>query len=185
MKLNLLIFKDEKTKDVVTYHLWQWDIAFFHHSGWDDLLLLPYVFWLLQGFLGGLARSLGEDATLNDILQMLDEHYGIVMAFYTLSKELYSLKQESGENVAKFRVHLSQHIQILQSKYPGRIQLEHIEEMKCDHFYEGLNPEYWLILAHKVDGEHPASYSDLLLVAQKLKQWILCCQRPQQLEDWT
>ena len=43
--------------------------------------------------------------------------------------------------------------------------------MKWDNFYEGLNPEYWCILAHKVDGEHPVSYSDLLLVVQKLERW--------------
>ena len=27
------------------------------------------------------------------------------------------------------------------------------------------------MLAHKVDGEHPASYSALLLVTQKLERW--------------
>ena len=27
------------------------------------------------------------------------------------------------------------------------------------------------MLAHKVDGKHPTSYSDLLLVAQKLERW--------------
>ena len=42
--------------------------------------------------------------------------------------------------------------------------------MKHDHFYEGLNPEYWQMLAHKVDGEHLAGYSNLLLVAQ-LERW--------------
>ena len=52
-------------------------------------------------------RSLGEDATLGDVLQMLDEHYGIVMTFNTLSKEIYSSRQGMGENVAEFRVHLS------------------------------------------------------------------------------
>ena len=46
---------------------------------------------------GNLARSLGKHATLNDVLQMMDEHYGIVMRFDTLSKELYSLKQGSGK----------------------------------------------------------------------------------------
>ena len=71
---------------------------------------------------------------MNDILQMLDEHYGMVMTFDALSKELYSLKQGSGENMAKFGVHLSQQVQILQSEYLGRIQQEHIEEMKQDHF---------------------------------------------------
>ena len=92
------------------------------------------------------------------------------MTFTALSNELYSLKQGSGENVAKFGVHLLQQVQILQLEYPGRIQPEHIEEMKHDCFYEGLNPEYWQMLVHKVDGEYPASYSDLLLAAQMLER---------------
>ena len=123
------ILKDKKTKDAVTYCFWQWEVAIFHCLGWEDQHLLPYVFWSLQGFLGDLARSLGKDTTLNDVLQMLDEHYGIVKMFDALSKELYPLKQGSGENVAQFRVHLSQQVQILQSEYPGRIQQEHVEEM--------------------------------------------------------
>ena len=44
VKVNFLIFKDEKTKDAVTYHSWWLDIAIFHHSGLDDQHLLPYVF---------------------------------------------------------------------------------------------------------------------------------------------
>ena len=113
MRVNLLIFKDEKTKDAVTYHLWWWYIAIFCHSGWHDQHLLQYILQSLQGFLGDLARSLGDDTTLTDVLQMLGEHYGSVMTFNALSKELYSLSQGSGENVAKFRVCLSQQVQIL------------------------------------------------------------------------
>ena len=86
-------------------------------------------------------RSLGKDATLGDMLWTLDEHYGVMMTFDTLSKELYSLKQGMGENVAEFGVHLSQQVQILQMEYPSRIQQEHVEEMKQDHFYEGLSCE--------------------------------------------
>ena len=130
MKVSLPIFKDQKTKDAVTYHSWWWDIAIFSHSGWDDQHLLPYVFQSLQGFPRDLARSLGEDTILNDIFQMLDEHYGIVMTLDALSKELYSLRQAAGENVAEFGVHLSQQVQIFQSEFPRRIQLEHVEEMK-------------------------------------------------------
>ena len=79
VKVNLLIFKDEKTKDAVTYCSWQWDIAIFCCSGWNNQHLLPYVFHSLQWFPGDLARRLGEDPTLNDILQMWDEHYAIVI----------------------------------------------------------------------------------------------------------
>ena len=127
LKINLPIFKDEKTKDAVTYHSWWWDMAIFHCLVWDDRHLLSYIFQSLQGFLCNLARSLGEDATLSDILQMWDEHYDIVMMFDTLSKELYSLKQGLGENVAEFRVCLLQQVQILQSEYPGRILPEYME----------------------------------------------------------
>ena len=127
--------------------------------------MLPYIFHSLQGLPGDLARSLGKDATLSDVLQMLDEHYGVVIMFNALVKELYSLKQGSNENIAEFGVCLSQQVQILQSEYPGRIQQGHIEEMKQDHFYECLNPKYWQMLAHKVDGKHLASYSNLFPTA--------------------
>ena len=170
VKVNLLIFKDEKTKDAVTYHSWQWDIAIFHCSGWDDQHLLPYVLWSLQGFLGDLARSLGGDAALNDILHMLNKHYGMVITFDALSKEPYSLKQGLGEIMAEFRVHLLQQVQILQSEYLGRVWQEHIEEMNWDHFYKGLNPKYQRMLSHKIDGEHPAGYSDLLLATWNLER---------------
>ena len=46
-----------------------------------------------------------------------------------------------------------------------------MEEMKWNHFYKGLNSKYRHMLAHKMDAEHPASYSDLLLVAWKLERW--------------
>ena len=79
VKVNLPIFKDEKAKDAVTYCSWQWDVSVFCHYSMDDHHLLPYVFRSLQGFLGDLARSLGKDATLGNVLQRLDKHYGVVM----------------------------------------------------------------------------------------------------------
>ena len=65
---------------------------------------------------------------------MLDEHYGFIMTFNALSKELYSLKQGLSESIAEFVIHILQQVQILQSEYPGRIQPEHVEEMKHDCF---------------------------------------------------
>ena len=47
--------------------------------GWDDHHLLPYVFRSLQGFLVDLAKNLGKDATLGNVLWTLDKHYGVMM----------------------------------------------------------------------------------------------------------
>ena len=110
IKANLSTFKDEKAKDTVTYCSWHWDVFMFYHSSWDDYHLLPYVFRSLQGFPGDLVRSLGEDATMGDILWMLDEHYGVMMTFEALSREHHSFKQGLGQNVAKLRVCLSQQV---------------------------------------------------------------------------
>ena len=103
VKVNLPIFKDEKAKDVVTYHSLQWDAAIFQQSGWDDWHLLSYIFHSLQGFLGDIARSLGMDATLSDVLQTLDEHYGAMMNLMPtvknsipLSQDLVRMEQSSG-----------------------------------------------------------------------------------------
>ena len=73
--------------------------------------------------------------------------------------------------MAEFRICLCQQVQILQTEYPSRILQEHVEEVKQDHFSDGLSPEYWQMLAHKVDGENPVFYSKLFLTAQKLERW--------------
>ena len=104
MRVNLPTFKDKKAKDAVTCCLWHWDMSVFHHSGLDDHHLFLYVFRSLQGFLGDLVRSLGEDPTLGNVLLTLDKHYSVIMRFNALSKKLYSLKQGMGGNVAEFGV---------------------------------------------------------------------------------
>ena len=54
--------------------------------------------------------------------------------------------------------------------------------MKQDHFYKGLIPSYQQVLAYKVNGENPVTYSELLLTAQKLERWeeakTPCSQKP-------
>ena len=41
MKINLLVFKDEDTKDIVTYQSWHWELMVYHHAGYQDHTLLP------------------------------------------------------------------------------------------------------------------------------------------------
>ena len=91
MTIKLLVFKDEDTKDAVTYQSWCWDLTVYHCVGCQDCTLLPYVIHLLQDYLGELVRSLGMDITLDDILTILDKHYNNVKAFDSLNQELFQL----------------------------------------------------------------------------------------------
>ena len=57
MKINLLIFKDEDTKDAVTYQSWRWDLTVYRCAGCRDRTLLPYAIRSIQGYLGELVAE--------------------------------------------------------------------------------------------------------------------------------
>ena len=85
MKINLPVFKDEDTKDAITYQSWCWDLTVYHCVRCQDHTLLPYIIHSLQGYPGELVRSSGMDLTLDDLLTILDEHYSNVKALDALN----------------------------------------------------------------------------------------------------
>ena len=74
MKINLPVFKDEDSKDTVTYQSWRWDLTVYWHVGCRDHTLLPYAIWSLQGYPGELLQSSSMDIAFDDMLTILDEH---------------------------------------------------------------------------------------------------------------
>ena len=64
MKINLPVFKDEDTKDAVTYQRWRWDLTMYQCAVCRDCTLLPYAIRSLQGYPGELVQSSGTDITL-------------------------------------------------------------------------------------------------------------------------
>ena len=67
MIINLAIFKDEDTKDAVTYQSWSWHLTVYHCGGCRDCTLLPYAIWSLQSYPGELVQSSGMDITLDNM----------------------------------------------------------------------------------------------------------------------
>ena len=56
-------------------------------------------------------------------------------------------------------------------EYPSRIQQEHVEEVKWDHLYKGLSPEYWQTLAHQGWWWKSCHLFWIALTAWKLERW--------------
>ena len=104
MKINLSIFKDEDTKDAVTYQSWRWDLMVYQHAGCRDQTLLPYAKRSLQGYPGELVWSSSIDTTLDNVLTILDKHYNNVKALDALNQELFQLQ------MADWGVHLFRHL---------------------------------------------------------------------------
>ena len=138
MKINLPIFKDEDTKDAVTYQSWRWDLTVYRRAGCRDRTLLPYAIRSLQGYPGELVQSSGIDITLNEVLTILDEHYNNVKALDPLNQELFQMRMADKKTGLDWGVCLSRHLQILAASFPDRFPLECVAELKRDWFYGRL-----------------------------------------------
>ena len=130
MKINLPVFKEEDTKDAVTYQSWRWDLMVYHHARCRDHMLLPYVIMSLQGYPGQLVWSLGTDITLDNVLMILDKHYNNVKALDTLNQELFQLGMADKETVLDWGVHLSRHLQIVATFFPNHFPPDRVAELK-------------------------------------------------------
>ena len=101
---------------------------------------------------------------------MLDQYYGVVQSFDSLSKELYALQQGAQESVAKFGIRLTEQVQILWDKFPRIFPVRYMEDVKRDCFYEGLHESLQTQLAHKMERDHLSTYDELLLAACELEK---------------
>ena len=162
MKINLPVFKDEDSKDAVTYQSWRWDLTVYWHAGCRDHTLLPYVIRSLQGYTGELVWSSGMEVTLDDVLTILDEHYNNVKALDVLNQELFQLWMADKESVLDLGICLSRHLQVLAASFPDHFPPDHMAEMKRDHFYGRLPKWLKVMVAYLKVGTQVRTYSDYL-----------------------
>ena len=141
---------------------WCWDITVYHQTGCWDCTHLPYAIHSLQDYLGELVRSLGTDITLDDVLTILDEHYNNVKALDALSQELFQLHMGEKEIVSDWGVLLSRHLQVLMVSFPECFPLDHVAELKHDHFYSGLPKQLKAMVAYLKTSTNKKIYSNYL-----------------------
>ena len=132
------------------------------HTRCRDHTLLPYAIRSLQGYPGELVWSSGMDINVDDVLMILDEHYNNVKALDVLNQELFQLQMADKETVLDWGVHLSRHLQILSASFPDHFPLDHVEELKRDHFYSGLPKRLKVMVAYLKVGPQVRTHSDYL-----------------------
>ena len=151
MKINLPIFKDEDTKDAVTYQSWRWDLTVYCHVRCWDHTLLPCTIWSLQEYPRELVRSSGMDITLDDVFTILDKHYNNIKALDALNQELFQLQMADKETVSDWDVHLLRHLQVLAASFPEHFPPDHVAKLKFDCFY-GRLPKWLKVMAAYLKG---------------------------------
>ena len=180
MKINLPIFKDEDTKDAVTYQSWRWDLMVYQCTGCRDHTLLPYAIRSLQGYPRELVLSSGMDITLDDVLTILDELYNIVKVLDVLNQELFQLGMADKETVLDWGTCLSRHLQVLAASFPDCFPPDWVAEVKRDCFYGRLPKCLKAMVAYLKPGLQVRTYSDYLRATREAQK----APRPQNPNCW-
>ena len=170
MKINLPVFKDEDTRDAVTYQSWMWDLTVYWCAGCRDHIFMPYAIQSLQGYPSELVWSSDMDITLDDVLTILDEHYNNIKALDTLNQELFQPWMVDKETVSNSGVHLSRHLQVLAASFPDHFPPDQVAELRRDHFYGGLPKCLKAMVAYLKAAPQVRVYSKYLRAAREVEK---------------
>ena len=110
------------------------------------------------------------DITLDDVLTILDEHNNNVKALGALNQELFQLCMGDKEMVLDFGVHLLRHLQVLMASFPEHFPLDHVAELKHDHFYSRLPKWLKAMVAYLKASTKKKMYSNYLQVVREAEK---------------
>ena len=122
----------------------------------------PFITRLSREFV----RSFGIDITLDDILNILGEHYNNVKALDTLNQELFQMHMGKGNHV-RMGVCISRHLQILAASFLEHFPPGCVAKMKHDHFYSRLPKWLKAMVAYQKASAHEKTYSNYLKAARE------------------
>jgi hypothetical protein len=94
---------------------------------------------------------MGEDPTLDEVLQLLERYFGHVGTLDDLRQKWYAMRQFANEPVEKFASRLRTHIQKMVDTAPEDFPPAKVEEELLRRFFGGLRVQLRSHLAYKFD----------------------------------
>ena len=170
MKINLLVFKDEDTKDTITYQSWCWDLAVNHHAGCQDCTHFPYTIFPHKFTWGSWWVAWGQTP-----LWMMSSPYW--MSTITMSRpwilwtrNSFSYAWVKKKTVSDWGVHLLRHLQVLVVSHLECFSPDHVAKLKHDHFYGGLPKRLKGMVAYLKASTNKKTYSDYLWAVREAEK---------------
>ena len=110
------------------------------------------------------------DITLDDVLTILDKYYNNVKALDALNQELFQLQMADKETVLDWGICLLRHLQVLAASFPECFPLDHVAELKHNHFYGRLPKHLKAMVAYLKANPQEKTYSDYLQAAREAEK---------------
>lgn len=140
-KLPIFSGSEEPQKGETTYEVWSFEVKCLQNSSYltDPSILLQAIRNSLRGTARSMLVSLGEKATVADILGKLDGFYGNVSSSETLIQSFYSDFQKENESVVSFGSRIEHTLS--RAVASGHIDLIAKDAMLRSKFWTGLKSQ--------------------------------------------
>ena len=102
----------------------------YRNTGCPADFLLSRTLCSLKGSVSEVALDLGDQLTLDKLLQGLGNHSGLVSKYDMLYWELCHISQRPLETVVQFSTQVCIKISVIRSVYPGSIPDAQVDEVK-------------------------------------------------------
>ena len=159
--------------DSISYRDWRAEIESAMAKGYLPEWIKLAMFEALEDMPKQHAYAIDSDAdkmaTPNDILENMDELYGVKMTFQALSAALCGLQQRPYESCRDYYDRMIQITVLLCERHSNRFRPGELTRMTKEYFYSGLRPEHRPIVAHLKDWPN-ASCMSLLVALQENEQ---------------
>lgn len=151
----------------VSYDQWRFEVRSMIHEGlYPNSAILHAVRRSVKGIAANIMLHLGENVTLDAILNKFDHAFGNILSAEMLLEQFYAAKQKSGEDITSWACRLEGLKLQIQSKDPSTFSASDVH--LANRFWSGLhNKDIHNALRHKVDNK--ASYNELLVSARTLE----------------
>lgn len=139
-KLPFFSGSDQLQKGDTTYEVWNFEVKCLQNAHFlPDHIILQAMRNSLKGEARSMLVSLGENATIDEILERLDGFYGNVSTPETLIQSFYSDFQKENESIVSYGLRLEQILS--RAIRSGHIGIAAKDSMLCSKFWTGLRSQ--------------------------------------------
>lgn len=132
------------------YDLWKYEVDCWRQdSTHSEPHILKAVRKSLRGEAARVSMRLGASASLKQLVDKLDDAFGLASKTRHVMKEFYSASQLPREDIMSWSYRLAELFD--QAKKLGKVDDKDANDMLCDQFWSGLRPDLQAGTEHKFD----------------------------------
>ena len=136
-RISLSSREDPPNKNEKTYEQWIFDVKNIRPS-YPKGLLKEAIFGDLKDHIVDIARGLGPDTSVDQVLDLLDSIFGRKINPDALMQDLYRIVQEPKEKVSYFRIRLKVALDKIMVFHPDSLTKDEAPKKPKDRFYYGV-----------------------------------------------